>query len=257
MNILAVDAGNTTTEFALYVNNELKNSYRFITKQQRTNDETGFFIKDFLSLNGLTFDDIDDAIISSVVPDINYTLISTFIKYLNINPIVVSPGIKTGIRIQTENPKEVGADRIVDALAAYTIYGGPVIVANFGTASRYDYVDENGVFSYAVTSPGIKISADALWTKAAKLPNIEIEKPSTILASNTVTSMQAGLVYGHIGQTEYIINKIKEETGRADTKTVACGGYAKIICPHTDSIDVYDPLLTMKGLKLLYDKNRR
>ncbi len=257
MNILAVDAGNTTTEFALYVNDEFINSYRFITKQERTNDETGFFIKSFLSMNNLSFADINDAIISSVVPDVNYTLISTFLKYMNINPIMVGPGIKTGIRIQTENPKEVGADRIVDALAAYTLYGGPIIVANFGTASRYDYIDENGVFSYAVTSPGIKISADALWTKAAKLPNIEIAKPETILASNTVTSMQAGLVYGHIGQSEYIINKIKEETHRGDTKVVACGGYAKIICPNTTAIDVYDPLLTMKGLKLLYDKNKR
>lgn len=257
MNILAVDVGNTTTEFGLYINDELKNSYRFISKAERTSDEMGFFIKDFLSLNGLDFKDINDAIISSVVPDLNYTLTSTFMKYLNINPIMVGPGIKTGIKIQTENPKEVGSDRIVDALAAYELYKGPVIVVNFGTATRYDYIDENGVFSYAVTSPGIKISADALWTKAAKLPKIEIEKPKSILASNTITSMQAGLVYGYIGQTEYIIKEIRKETGREDAKTVVCGGYAKIILPHTDVLNIYDPLLTMKGLKLLYDKNRR
>ena len=181
MNILAVDVGNTTTEFGLYIDDELKNSYRFISKEERTSDEMGFFIKDFLSLNNMTFDDIDDAIISSVVPDLNYTLTSTFMKYMNINPIMVGPGIKTGIKVQTENPREVGSDRIVDALAAYEIYGGPVIVVNYGTATRYDYVDENGVFSYAVTSPGIKISADALWTKAAKLPKIEIENPKPFL----------------------------------------------------------------------------
>ena len=144
-----------------------------------------------------------------------------------------------------------------DALGAYTLYKGPVIVINFGTATRYDYVTEDGIFNAAVTSPGIKISADALWSKAAKLPKIEIEKPKSILATNTVTSMQAGLVYGYIGQVEYIVKEMKRETKRPDTKVVACGGYAKVILPHTDVIDIHDPMLTIKGLKILYDKNRR
>lgn len=256
MHILAVDVGNTTTEFGLYNGDELINSYRFITKQERTSDEVAFFIKDFLDANGLVFADIKDAIISSVVPQINYTLTSTFIKYMGITPLMVGPGVKTGINIKTEDPREVGADRIIDALAAYEIYGGPCIVVNFGTATRFDYVDETGAFRYAITCPGIKISADALWTKAAKLPEIEIVKPDTILVANTITSMQAGLVYGYIGQTEYIVKQIRKETG-TNAKTVVTGGYAKVIVPHTDVLDIHDPLLTMKGLKLLYDKNRR
>lgn len=254
--LIVVDAGNTTTAIGIYDKDALTARYRFMTKQERTSDETAVLLKTFLEVEKLTFEDIEDCIISSVVPDINYTLMSTFVKYMNITPIMVGPGIKTGIRIQTENPREVGADRIVDALSAYTQYGGPIIIVNFGTATRYDYVTEDGVFCAAVTSPGIKISADALWSKAAQLPKIEIEKPESILAANTITSMQAGLVYGYIGQTEYIIRKIKEETARSDIKTVACGGYANVIIPHTDVIDIHDPLLTIKGLKMLYDKNK-
>jgi len=169
---------------------------------------------------------------------------------------MVGPGIRTIISIKCDDPREVGADRIVDAVAAYTIYGGPVIVLNFGTATRYDYVNEKGEFCAAITAPGIQISADALWYNAAKLPQIEIAKPSSILAKNTITSMQAGLVYGQIGATEYIVDQIRQETG-TNAKTVASGGYANLIQPYTNAIDVYDPLLTMKGLEILYDKNRR
>lgn len=255
--LLVIDAGNTTTEFGLFDNDAFVTSFRCITKQKRTSDEFAIMLKDFLSIENLSFNDVDDAIISSVVPDINYSLVSMFVKYMKITPLMVEPGIKTGIFIHTDNPCEVGADRIADALAAYTFYGGPVIVLNFGTATRYDYITAKGVFCAAVTSPGIQISADALWTQAAKLPKIEITKPKSILATNTITSMQAGLVYGYIGQVEYIVNKMKEELGNPDIMTVACGGYAKIITPHTDVIRKYDPFLTLKGLKLLYDRNRR
>ncbi len=255
--LLAIDAGNTTTEFGLFDNDTFITSYRCITKQTRTSDEYAIMLKEFLALDKLCFDNIDDVIISSVVPDINYSLTSMFIKYLNINPLMVEPGIKTGIVIRTDNPREVGADRIADALAAYTIYGGPVIVLNFGTATRYDYVNQDGIFCAAITSPGIQISADALWTKAAKLPKIEIVKPASILATNTITSMQAGLVYGYIGQVEYIINRMKKELKCDDIMTVACGGYAKIIMPHTDVIKKYDRHLTLKGLNLMYGKNKK
>ncbi len=254
--LLVVDAGNTTTEFGIYDGDDFITSFRCMTKVTRTSDELAVLLHNFLTFRSLDFNDIDDVIISSVVPDINYTLTSTFIKYAETTPIMVGPGIKTGIKIKTDNPREVGADRIVDAVSAYTYYGGPVIIANFGTATRYDYVSEDGNFCAAVTSPGIQIAADALWSKAAKLPKIEIEKPDSIMATNTVTSMQAGLVYGYIGQTEYIIAQIKKETGRDDIKTVACGGYAKILLPHTKALNIYDPLLTIKGLKLLYDKNK-
>ncbi len=254
--LMAIDAGNTTTEIGLFEGDKLKANFRYITKIARTSDEMAVMYQNFLAFKDIRFSDVTDVIISSVVPDINYSLTSTIIKYFNINPLMVGPGIKTGIKIKTENPKEVGADRIVDAVAAYTLYGGPVMVVNFGTATRFDYITEDAVFGVAITSPGIQISADALWTNAAKLPKIEIEKPKSILASNTITSMQAGLVYGYIGLVEYIIRQVKEETGIEAIKTVACGGYAKVIVPNTKSIDIYNPMLTLMGLKIIYDKNK-
>ncbi|WP_290770952.1 type III pantothenate kinase [Anaerofustis sp.] len=255
--ILVIDVGNTTTQLGIFKGEELIHDFRYITKQDRTSDEIGTLMIAFFSHFGINIKDFQGAIISSVVPDVNYHLVNAIKKYLCVDPMIVGSGIKTGINVRTDNPKEVGADRIVDAAAAYNIYKCPVIVVNFGTATRYDYVNNEGIFSYAVTSPGIQISADALWKQAAKLPKIEIEKPKSILASNTTTSMQAGLVYGYIGQVEYVINKMKEELNQEGIKVVACGGYGKIIYPETDVIDTFDPLLTLKGLKIIYDKNKK
>lgn len=157
----------------------------------------------------------------------------------------------------TENPKQIGADRIVDAAAAYGIYGGPVIVIDFGTATTYDLVDDTGAFLAGVTAPGLRISAKALWEDAAKLPEIEIRKPASILAKETISSMQAGLVYGQIGQAEYIIRKMKEEFGKEDIKVIATGGLGSIIAPETKEIDVYDPNLNLQGMRLIYEKQNR
>ena len=195
-------------------------------------------------------------IISSVVPNVMHSVVNSMIKYFNRQPIIVGPGIKTGIRLSCDNPKEIGPDRIVDAVGAYELYGGPVIVMDFGTATTYDVILEDGVFTAGITSPGLASSARSLWCDAAKLPEIEIVKPKSILAKNTITSMQAGLVYGYIGQTEYIIKKIKEETGLTDIKTVATGGYGRLISGNTDSIQIYDNELTLKGLQLIYAKNQ-
>ena len=151
----------------------------------------------------------------------------------------------------------IGADRIVDAVAAYVKYGGPVLVLDFGTATTYDLITEDGRFTAGITAPGIRISSEALWKETAKLPNIEIRKPKTILAQETITSMQAGLMYGQIGQTEYIIRKVKEESGLAELKVVATGGLGRAIADETDSIDIYDSSLTLDGLRIIYDKNRR
>jgi type III pantothenate kinase len=159
--------------------------------------------------------------------------------------------------VATEHPRQTGADRIVDAVAAYTLYGGPVIVVDFGTATTYDLVEPDGTFGCGVTAPGIRTSARALWGDAAMLPAIEIRKPASILARETVSSMQAGLVYGYIGQTEYIIKKLKEESGYTDAKVVATGGLGNIIVNEMDCIDVYDPQLTLTGLRLIYEKNKR
>ena len=156
----------------------------------------------------------------------------------------------------TEDPRAIGADRIVDAVAAYEKYGGPVLVLDFGTATTYDLITEKGEFAAGITAPGIRISSEALWKQTAKLPNIEIKKPKSILAQETISSMQAGLMYGQIGQTEYIIKKVKEESGLSDLKVVATGGLGRSIADETDSIDIYDSALTLEGLRMIYDKNR-
>ena len=208
--ILALDVGNTNITCGVFDGDRIKASFRITTKMPRTSDEYGMLLSTLLERNQVGMDDIHDAIICSVVPNIMHSLQNGLIKYFNIRPIIVEAGIKTGIRIATPNPQQIGADRIVDAVAAYELYGGPVLVIDFGTATTYDMVDENGTFMGGITAPGIRISAKALWEDAAKLPEIEIKKPDNILGKDTITSMQAGLVYGQIGQTEYIINKVKE-----------------------------------------------
>lgn len=252
--LLAIDVGNTNITCAVIHHGETVATFRMTTKLPRTSDEFGIMICDLLKYKGIDKKEIEDVIIASVVPGIMYSLTSGIIKYLKLTPMIVGEGTKTGIRIDTPNPKEVGADRVVDAVAAYTLYGGPVIIVDFGTATTYDLITKEGAFTAGITSPGIRISANALWNDTAKLPEIEIERPASILAKDTITSMQAGLVYGCIGQTEYIIRKIKEEAGLDSVKVIATGGLGKLIADSTDSIDVYNPMLTMEGLRMIYEK---
>lgn len=227
-----------------------------MSKTPRTSDEFGSEICELAGRNGVELSDIDGVIIASVVPNIMHSLTASIRKYLDIKPLVVGPGIKTGIRIDTPNPKEIGPDRIVDAVAAYEIYGGPILVLDFGTATTYDLVTGDGRFTVGITAPGVKISAEALWTGTAKLPEIEIEMPKSILANDTIWSMQAGLMYGQIGQTEYIIKQVKKETGYDKLKVVATGGLGRLISNETDMIDEYNSDLTLEGLRLIYAKNR-
>ncbi|NLI90023.1 MAG: type III pantothenate kinase [Epulopiscium sp.] len=256
--ILVVDVGNTNIVVGAMTGTDLIGGWRMSSQPPRTSDEYGVLMLEFLEQNNIKVSDIDDIIMSSVVPDIMYSLINSFKKYFNITPIIVGPGLKTEIDIRTENPKEVGADRIVNVVAGYKLHGGPAIVIDFGTATTYDVVTEDGKFIAGITSPGIRICADALWERAAQLPKFEIKKPENILdARNTITSMQAGLVYGYIGEVEYIVKKVKEELGREDLKVIATGGLGKIIQEGTEVIDIYDPLLTMKGLSIIYDKNKK
>jgi type III pantothenate kinase len=253
--LLAIDVGNSTTKAGLFKNNVLAGSWTFITKTRKTSDEYGVMFYEFFRSKDLDIADVKAVIISSVVPHVMHSLVNAMKKYFDRNPLIVGTGIKTGVAIETDDPKAVGADRVVDIVAAYNIYGGPCIVIDFGTATTYDLVTEKGVFMAAVTSPGIQISADALWNKAAKLPDIEIKKPDSILATNTVTSMQAGLVYGYIGQTEFIVNKMKEESGLFNAQVIATGGYSRLIAKETDVIDICNPTLALEGLKILYEKN--
>lgn len=255
--LLVIDVGNTNITYGVYKETELVTTFRMMSKMPRTSDEYGIAIREMLFVNDIKNDEIDGCIVSSVVPGIMHSLMSGIVKYVYNKPMTVGAGIKTGIRIITENPKEIGPDRIVDAVGAYEKYGGPVLVLDFGTATTYDLVTEAGEFAAGITAPGLRISAKALWEDTAKLPEIEIRKPKSILAQETISSMQAGLVYGQIGQTEYIISQVKKEAGLDSMKVVATGGLGRIIADETDAIDIYDSTLTLEGLRMIYDRNKR
>ena len=252
--LLVIDIGNTNITFGVIEKENITATFRITTKIPRTSDEYGMTICELLQKKNISIEDIDDIIISSVVPNVMHSFHNGIVKYINKEPIIVEPGTRTGIKITTTNPREVGADRIVDAVAAYELYGGPVMVIDYGTATTYDYVTANGEFAAGVTTTGIRSCAKALAQDAAKLPEIEIKRPETILARDTIRSMQAGLFYGYVGQTEYIIDKFKEETGNKDMKVVATGGLGKIISESTEKIDYYDSNLTLHGLRIFYEK---
>lgn len=253
--LLVVDVGNTNITFGVYQGRSLLKSFRITTKIPRTSDEFGLSIMELLRINGISITELEGISMASVVPNIMHALTGAMVKYAGIEPLIVGPGVKTGIKITTENPRAIGADRIVDAVAAYEKYGGPVLVLDFGTATTYDLVTADGSFSAGITAPGLKISQRALSQEAAKLPEVEIKKPKSILAQETISSMQAGLVYGQIGQTEYIIKQVKKETGYDDLKVVATGGLGRMISEETETIDVYDSALTLDGLRIIYEKN--
>lgn len=255
--ILVIDIGNTNMTLGVFEGETLKATFRIMTKTPRTSDEYGVIITQLLQNRGINAMELEGSIVASVVPDVMHSLTGGLVKYTDTRPMIVGPGIKTGLRIVTEDPRAIGADRIVDAVAAFEKYGGPVLVLDFGTATTYDLITEKGEFTAGITAPGIRISAEALWTQAAKLPNIEIKKPRSILAQETITSMQAGLMYGQIGQTEYIVRKVREESGIGNLKVVATGGLGRLIADETEAIDVYDSSLTLDGLRIIYGKNRR
>lgn len=255
--IIVIDVGNTNITFGVFDGEKLLTSFRMISKTSQTSDEYGVKLMSMLQINNIKKESIDGVIVASVVPQLMHALVNSIIKYIGKRPYVVGPGVKTGIKICTDNPREVGPDLIVDAVAGYELYGGPILVVDYGTATTYIIVNEKGELFTAVLAPGIRISAKALWEDTAKLPEIEIKKPASILAKETISSMQAGLVYGQIGQTKYIINEMKRESGLKDIKVVATGGLGRIIADEVEEINIYDPTLTLKGLMLLYNKNKK
>lgn len=255
--LLVIDVGNTNITFGVYNQDELVSTFRIVSALQRTSDEYGMVISDLIERQGVNIDEIEGAVIASVVPNTMHSLVNAIKKYMKKTPLIVGPGTKTGIKIDTPNPKEIGADRIVDIVAAYELYGRPALVIDFGTATTYDLVTEDGRFTAGITAPGIRISAKALWEDTARLPEVEIMKPKSILAQDTISSMQAGLVYGQIGQTEYIIKCVKQETGYDNLKVIATGGLGRIIASETKLIDEYDITLTLKGLQLIYQRNQK
>ena len=255
--IFVIDVGNTNITVGIYKGKKLVDTFRLMTTTPRTSDEYGMLLFDICHRRNIDpAVDIDGAVVSSVVPNVMHALKNAIRKYLKCRTIIVGPGVKTGIKIDTPNPKEIGADRIVDVVAGYEKYGAPILVIDFGTATTYNLVTHDGRFTVGITAPGIGISAKALSGGAAKLPEIEIVMPKSVLANETIWSMQAGLMYGQVGATEYIINKVKEETGYDNLKVIATGGMGRIISESTDLIDEYDINLTLEGLRIIYEKNQ-
>ncbi|WP_160203314.1 type III pantothenate kinase [Priestia megaterium] len=252
--IFVLDVGNTNTVLGVYDGDELKYHWRVETSRNKTEDEYGMTIKALLEHVSLSFKDIHGIIISSVVPPIMFALERMCQKYFHLKPLVVGPGIKTGLNIKYENPREVGADRIVNAVAGIQLYGSPLIIVDFGTATTYCYIDENKQYMGGAIAPGINISTEALYSRASKLPRIEIARPNSIVGKNTVSAMQAGILYGYVGQVEGIVSRMKEQA-TVNPKVIATGGLATLIAKESDIIDIVDPFLTLKGLQIIYTKN--
>jgi type III pantothenate kinase len=257
--ILVIDVGNTNIVLGAYDETGYIADWRLSTDSKRTADEYGIQVISLFLQNKLEPSDVEGVIISSVVPNIMYSLEHMIRKYFETDPVVVGPGIKTGINIKIDNPKEVGADRIVNAVAAHEIYKRPVIIIDFGTATTFCAVRRNGDYLGGTICPGIKISSEALFERAAKLPRVELVKPSGVICKNTVTSMQAGIIFGYIGQVDYIVTKMKremEELGEQEVLVIATGGLSKLIANESKCIDKVHPFLTLEGLKIIYKKNR-
>ncbi|WMX55815.1 type III pantothenate kinase [Peribacillus sp. R9-11] len=253
--IFVLDVGNTNTVLGVYDEDILKYHWRIETSRNKTEDEYGMVIKSLLQHEGLSFDQFDGIIISSVVPPIMFALERMCKKYFGIKPLIVGPGIKTGLNIKYENPREVGADRIVNAVAGIQEYGSPLIIVDFGTATTYCYINEDKQYMGGAIAPGINISTEALYSKAAKLPRIEINRPDGVIGKNTVSAMQAGILYGYVGQVEGIVNRIKAQSN-LEPMVIATGGLATLIANESTVIDVVEPFLTLKGLQLIYKRNR-
>lgn len=253
--IFVIDVGNTNTVIGVYEGDTLKYHWRIETNRNKTDDEYGMIIKSLIQHEGLSFDQFDGIIISTVVPPIMFALEGMCKKYFGIKPLVVGPGIKTGLDIKYENPREVGADRIVNAVAGIHEFGSPLIIVDFGTATTYCYINEDKQYVGGAIAPGIGISTEALYTRASKLPRIEITRPESIIGKNTVAAMQAGIVYGYVGQVEGIVARIKEQSN-VEPVVIATGGLAPLIASESTAIDIVEPFLTLKGLQLIYKRNR-
>ena len=250
-----MDVGNTNIKYALFDSEKLALSFRVATEHKKTSDEYGGQLLSILGNNGIKASEITGGIISSVVPQLDYTLERMCHTYIKIKPLLLAPGLKTGLNLRVDNAKEVGADRVVNNVAAVRKYGAPLIVVDFGTATTFNVIDAKGEFIGGVIAPGIKGSVDSLGNGTAKLPRVEIERPANVIGKNTVTNMQSGIVYGFAGLVEYLVRRIKREIKCDEVKTVATGGFSEIIAREISCIDVVDKLLTLEGLKYLYDLN--
>ena len=253
--ILVIDMGNTNIVLGVFKEKKLVRSWRISTNKDKTADEYGIQIRVLFQYSNIKYEDIEAIVVSSVVPPVMPAMEGMAVKYFGIKPLIVGPGVKTGMPIRYDNPKEVGADRIVNAIAAYDLYGGPLIIVDFGTATTFDVISKEGEYLGGAIAPGIGISTEALYTRAAKLPRIELCKPKTVIGKNTVTSMQSGIIYGFVGQTDGIITRIEKEIGEK-VNVVATGGLAELISEESNHIDRVNPNLTLEGLRIIYERNK-
>jgi type III pantothenate kinase len=253
--LLAIDIGNTNIAFGVFEVETLRATWNIATDLNKTADEYAVLLLNLLPRDGLALSDIDHAVICSVVPPLDPIVDELSQRYLLTSPLVVSPGIKTGVRIGIDNPREVGADRVVNAAAAHRLYGGPLIIIDFGTATTLDAISEDGEYLGGAIAPGIGIAAEALFTRASKLPRIELVPPEHAIGRNTVMAMQSGVMFGYVGLVESLVARIRQELG-GKAKIVATGGLANVIAKETKVIDEVNPNLTLIGLRFIHEMNR-
>ena len=249
-NLLVVDVGNTNIVLGIYRGEQLVSSWRLATARERTSDEYGILARQLIGDMPL-----EGAIVASVVPPLNSAVAAMVDKYFGVEPLFIEPGVKTGIAIHTDNPLEVGADRIVNCVAAHAVYGGPTVIVDFGTATTFDLVTADAKYVGGVIAPGLNISAEALFARAARLPRVDIKRPATVIGTNTVVNMQSGIYFGYLALVDGILERIKREVPDLK-KVVATGGLAILFEEDSQHIDEIDPELTLKGLKIIYDRNR-
>lgn len=253
--LLVIDVGNTHTVLGVYQGERLLHHWRVWTDREKTSDEYGILVRNLYDGSHFSSQEIAAIVLSSVVPPLTPTIVELCVRYFGIQPLVVGPGVKTGISIQMDNPKEVGADRIVNAVAAFARYNKACIVLDFGTATTFDYVSPKGDYMGGIIAPGAWISAEALFRQASKLPRVEIAKPPAVIGKNTVAAMQSGLFYGYLGLVEGIIDRMKREL-RSDPVVVATGGLAAILAKESSKIHEIDENLTLEGLRIIYERNQ-
>ena len=254
--LLRIDIGNTNIKYGVFDGENLKESFRVSSRLSRTADEYGSVLVNLLSDRGIEKSKITGIIISSVIPPLNYTICHMCEYFFGISPIMVGPGIQTGLNVKVENPKEVGADRIVNSVAAYKKYGGPIVVIDFGTATTFNIIDKNGAFVGGVIAPGIKTSLEGLVSSTAQLPMIELVSPKSVIGKNTETNMQAGIVFGFAGLVESLLMRVKKELGETQVKVVATGGLGEIIAKEVRAIEKVDRTLTLEGLRFIFELNK-
>lgn len=255
--LLVIDVGNTNIKLGIYSGDELLESWRLSVKVTRTADELGIQIKSLFESKNYSLKDIDGIIMSSVQPTLNYTVLHACEYYIGILPMTVGTGIKTGMNVKYINPQEVGADRIVNSVAAYRLYGGPCIIVDFGTATTFNLVSDKGEFVGGCIAPGIKTSLEALVNNTAKLTRVELTKPKSIIGKTTAANVQAGVIYGFMGLVKHIIEQTKEESGYESIKVIVTGGLSELVIDENIlTVDVVDRFLTLRGLKMIYDMNK-